>query len=459
MRSRAIVSCSRVLQRGCTVHVAESDFMDPTPKSIPRLMVSSSKDPVARVESGCAKMLQAFHERQYQHGLPGFMYQDPDVFAAELQLIHYQEWLFACHDAELKGPGAYITLQIGAHPIMIVRGTDGKLRAFHNICRHRGHKLCLKSQGKAQAGGKRFVCPYHQWSYSVDDGALLTARELTKTINRDALALKPIHLEMVKGYVFICLAAVPPSFAPVRAMKELYAEPFGLEDTKIAHQQTVIENGNWKIVWENNRECYHCAGAHPQLRRTFPSNTSGSLPTAEELAFSKRAESLGLPSAFVRADDYQYRATRLPFVNGAQSMTMDGQPAVKGVRLGRMPDENVGDVLFYHYPTTWNHWQADHVVSFRVLPISPTETEVVTTWLVPAAAEEGVHYDLRTLTEVWEVTNMQDKELVENCQIGVTSPAFTPGPYSPVNEAGVIDFIEWHEKVIRRRTSTGELGG
>ena len=94
---------------------------------------------------------------------------------------------------------------------------------------------------------------------------------------------------------------------------------------------------------------------------------------------------------------------------------------------------------------------ADHALSFRVLPISPSETEVVTSWIVPAEATEGVHYDLATLTEVWEATNQQDLALVESVQQGVSSPAFTPGPYSPVHEAGVIDFIHWYEQLVRKQ--------
>jgi len=207
-------------------------------------------------------------------------------------------------------------------------------------------------------------------------------------------------------------------------------------------------------VWENNRECYHCQGAHPQLRRSFPSNSSGSLPTAAELEFAAKAESLGLPSQFARAEDYQYRATRLAFVNGARSMTMTGSPAVTGKRLGRMPEDNVGDVLFYHYPSTWNHWMADHIISFRTLPMSPTETELITTWLVPQDAVEGTDYNLSTLTEVWEATNEQDKKLVETVQQGVSSPAFVPGPYHPSHEAGVIDFVHWYERLMQQRLAS-----
>jgi len=254
-----------------------------------------------------------------------------------------------------------------------VRGTDGALRAFHNVCRHRGFRLCTGARGKAK-GGKRLVCPYHLWTYDVNDGSLLTARELTDSLDRPSLGLRPVALEEVNGQIFVSVAASPPPFAPVREMLGHYSEPFGLADARIAHQTRVVERANWKLVWENNRECYHCVAAHPELRRSFPASSSGSLPTDEELRFSEKAEQLGLPSAFTRSDDFQFRATRLQLVNGAQSMTMDGRPAVRGERLGRMPEENVGDVLFYHYPSTWQHWLGDHALTFRTLPLSPTET-------------------------------------------------------------------------------------
>jgi len=97
---------------------------------------------------------------------------------------------------------------------------------------------------------------------------------------------------------------------------------------------------------------------------------------------------------------------------------------------------------------------ADHVVSFRMLPVSPTETELITTWLVPRDAVEGVDYNISTLTEVWESTNEQDRMLVENVQEGVSSPAFVPGPYHPTREAGVIDFVHWYANHMQRRLAS-----
>jgi Rieske 2Fe-2S family protein len=98
----------------------------------------------------------------------------------------------------------------------------------------------------------------------------------------------------------------------------------------------------------------------------------------------------------------------------------------------------------YHYPNTWNHFLADHAITFRVLPVSPTETEVTTTWLVHRGAVEGVDYDLTTLTEVWIATNDEDRQVVEENQKGILSPAYEPGPYSTIQEEGVIQFVDWY---------------
>jgi Rieske 2Fe-2S family protein len=163
---------------------------------------------------------------------------------------------------------------------------------------------------------------------------------------------------------------------------------------------------------------------------------------------------LGLPSRFVASADLQYRAMRMPLLGEARSMTMTGAPAV-GRTFGQLPPDNIGDVLLYHYPSTWNHFMADHAVTFSMLPIGPTQTQLTTTWLVPAGAKEGVDYDVDNLTSVWLATNAQDKALVERTQRGVHSPAYRPGPYSPVEEEGVVQFIDWYAASMLRRLGAG----
>jgi Rieske 2Fe-2S family protein len=113
-----------------------------------------------------------------------------------------------------------------------------------------------------------------------------------------------------------------------------------------------------------------------------------------------------------------------------------------------VPFDNAGSCLFFHYPNTWNHFLSDQVLTFRVLPISPMETEVTTTWLVHKDAQEGVDYDLKRLTEVWVHTNDEDRQIVEENQIGIKSPAYEPGPYSPAQESGVIQFVDWYSRTL-----------
>ena len=156
-----------------------------------------------------------------------------------------------------------------------------------------------------------------------------------------------------------------------------------------------------------------------------------------------RCEAAGLPAKYLISSNEQWRFVRIPFLADAVSYTMDGKAAVKK-RIGSVPFDNAGTCLYFHYPNTWNHFLSDHVLTFRVLPVSATESEVTTTWLVHKDAVEGVDYDLDRLTEVWIHTNDEDRQIVEENQIGILSPAYEPGPYSPVQESGVVQFIDWY---------------
>jgi Rieske 2Fe-2S family protein len=375
-------------------------------------------------------------------------YTDPKMHAADLTHIWYQEWIFAASAAELPKAGSYVTLQLGSYPVVIVRGNDGQVRAFHNSCRHRGSRICSKTSGQAV----KLVCPYHQWTYETD-GRLLWARDMGPDFVAADHGLKSVHCDVAAGMVFICLGKIAPDFALVKAAADRYTAPHQLGDLKVAHQSRIIENGNWKLVLENNRECYHCAGSHPSLCRTFNDDpdlvgADDSLSSPEGAAHVNRCEAAGLPSRYLISDNEQWRLVRIPFVGEAVSYTMDGKAAAP--KIPAMPFANAGSLLFFHYPNTWNHFLSDHVLNFRVIPVSATETEVVTTWLVHKDAVEGKDYDLTRLTEVWDATNDEDRRVVEENQIGISSPAYEPGPYSPKQESGVIQFVDWYVQCLSR---------
>ncbi|QDY70773.1 aromatic ring-hydroxylating oxygenase subunit alpha [Qingshengfaniella alkalisoli] len=395
-------------------------------------------------------VLAALMSRRPGFSLPQPFYTDAGFYDCDLRNIWYKDWLLTIAAPEVPKTGSFVTLQIGNAPVLIVRGADGAIRAFHNSCRHRGSRICAAERGR----NAKLTCPYHQWTYDLD-GSLVYAREMHEDIDPADFGLKPIHCETAAGIVFICLAKDAPDFAPVKAMAEKYASPHDITNLKVAATRSIVENGNWKLVMENNRECYHCAGSHPLLCRTFPDDPNligsfeGTSVTVGE-DHVRRCEAAGMPSRFYMEPNGQWRFVRIPFIGDACSYTEDGTPAVTK-RVGQVPFDNAGSLLFFHYPNTWNHMLSDSVTLFRMTPISPTATQVYTTWLVHADAEEGVDYDVDRLTRVWIQTNLEDQAVVEENQRGILSPAYEPGPYSSLQETGVIQFIDWYAATLQQR--------
>ncbi|MEO1192133.1 MAG: aromatic ring-hydroxylating dioxygenase subunit alpha [Pseudomonadota bacterium] len=395
----------------------------------------------------------ALDKRRQGYSLDQRFYTDPDFFQQDLELIWYREWLFAGHDGELARPGSFFTLKIGDYPVIVLRDRQGQVRAFHNSCRHRGSLVCTAKKGMSA----RLVCPYHQWTYDLD-GSLVFARQMGPGFDPASFGLKPVACEAVAGYIFVSLAETPRDFAPLRALMEPYLAPHRLADAKVVHESNIIERGNWKLVWENNRECYHCAGNHPELCKSFPETPTLTDLTAIDsdpdlAALWQRSEAAGLPARFRADADGQYRLMRVPLLGEAVSYTMTGKAAVRRRLSDVVPREKLGALLLYHYPTTWNHVLDDHAVTFRVTPLSATETQVTTKWLVHRDAVAGIDYDLDTLIHVWRETNDQDRRVVEDNAQGIASPAYEPGPYSPIHEGGVLQFVEWYVAFIQSALS------
>ncbi|WP_131196429.1 aromatic ring-hydroxylating oxygenase subunit alpha [Lichenihabitans psoromatis] len=396
-------------------------------------------------------MISLLKNRKVGFSLPQPFYNDPEFFKLDMENIWYKDWLFAGHDIEINEPGQWFTMQVGAYPLIIIRGRDGEIRALHNSCRHRGSIICKTEHGSS----KRLVCPYHQWSYDTD-GSLLRARHAAADFDKSGYGLKQAHCETVGGYIFVCVAQNAPDFAPFRAQALPYLAPHKLGgDVKIATQNTIVENGNWKLVWENNRECYHCAANHPELCRTFPeaptvTGVTGAMDDPIIKAHWDKCEAAGLPSTFVINPTGQFRHTRAPLIEGVESYTMSGKTAVARPLCDDVTTPQIGTMLMFHYPTTWNHVLGDHAISFRVLPIDATHTAVTTKWLVHKDAQEGVDYHLDELTAVWNATNDQDRRVVEDNQFGINSPAYEPGPYLEPDEGGVAQFVEWYTNAMDR---------
>jgi phenylpropionate dioxygenase-like ring-hydroxylating dioxygenase large terminal subunit len=372
------------------------------------------------------------------HGLPGAFYTDPEIYALDLAAIFERQWIFVCASCELRKPGSFVTVTIARSPIVVLRDRDGLIRAFFNTCRHRGSRLCDAERGHAPA----LICPYHRWTYRLD-GTLAHAKHMPPDFDVSAFPLLPVHVREVGGTVYVSLADNPPDFAPYAAALAAPLAPHRLETGKLAFEADLVEQGNWKMVMENSRECYHCATGHGELMRTFLDIYDFANPgeAAAIQAYWRKWEDAGYDARI--AEGPHFRAARLPLTGSAQSITLDGRPAVSRP-LGDAPPDAFGSLRWVHYPSTFNHCLNDYTVLVRMLPLGPEETLVTTKWLVDAEAVEGRDYDLDTLTKVWTITNDQDKALVERNQIGVRSRGYRPGPYSPSLEAGVLKFVDWY---------------
>ncbi|HEY1725092.1 MAG TPA: SRPBCC family protein [Steroidobacteraceae bacterium] len=402
-------------------------------------------------------------ERRPGYSLPAQFYRSPEIYQLDLQAIFSSQWIFVGVEPEIAAPGDLFTVDIGHDSIIVLRSDDGAVRAFHNLCRHRGARL--RPAGPGVVGN--LVCPYHQWTYSLT-GELLHCQHMGGQFERARHGLKPVHVRTLAGLIFICLADPPASgFDAMHSAMAPYIAPHDVAHTKVAYQKDIIEHGNWKLTMENNRECYHCLANHPELTVSLLEFGFGYQPSSDnhdqmqefyQLLASKHRhwESCGLPSLEIDRLEAPtgFRAVRLPMARAGESQTLD-TTAASSRKLAGFTQSDLGHLSFWTQPNSWHHFMSDHIVSFSVLPLGPERTLLRTRWLVHQDAVEGVDYDLKRLTEVWAATNDQDSALVENAQQGIASSAYQPGPYSPFAEGLVDRFCHWY---LSRLSEAQKLG-
>lgn len=408
-----------------------------------KTMDYTQSDLLASMREATVDMLQS---RARAFSLPQPFYNDARLFALDMQEIFEKEWLFAGMSCEIPAKGNFMTLEIGDNPIVIIRGGEGQVHAFHNVCRHRGSRLCTKDKGKVA----KLVCPYHQWTYELDGRLLFAGSDMGADFDLNQFGLKPVSVRTAGGFMFINLSENPPAIDDFLVTLEHYLEPYQMDNVKVAVESSIVEQANWKLVIENNRECYHCNGSHPELLNSLIEFDDTEDPRAtdkyKDLVFRKQTDWNGeqVPWQLKRFGK-RNRLTRTPLLDGVVSMTMDGKPACQKL-MGRLTSPDMGSLRILHLPNSWNHFMGDHAVVFRVLPLGPQQTVVTTKWLVHKDAVEGVDYDTENMRRVWDATNDQDRQLAEENQRGINSKAYQPGPYSETYEFGVIDFIDWYSE-------------
>ena len=372
--------------------------------------------------------------------LPQALYVSDEAYAFDSQVMLKSVWLYACTVAHVKKPGDYFVFELGTNSVIILRGRDGVIRAFYNTCTHRGSELCAAQRGSMA----RVMCPYHFWTFGLD-GQLIAARDMPEAFDKSAHNLRPVALENIAGLLFVCLSDNPPPIDRAKADITAQAGVFDLERMKVAVQDDFIEHANWKLVMENNRECYHCNSNHPELLRSLDGNGFGKgLPEdgdADDAAAIEAGrahwQELGLNPELVEfPDNWWHRVARLPLAHGAVSQTIDGQPACKKL-IGPFTQPEPTSLSVWTQPNSWHHFCCDHVVTFSLTPLAADRTMLRTSWLVHEDAVEGIDYDIEHLTGVWRATNMQDSHLAHINHQGIATDGYRQGMYS--NEEKLVD--------------------
>jgi Rieske 2Fe-2S family protein len=410
-------------------------------------------------QSLSARATDLLEKCQSGSALPGEFYSDTEIYQLDLDRVWRRGWLFAGHSCEVPEPGDYFTLWVDTDSVIVIRSTDRRIRAFHNVCRHRGSLICPEESGHAQ----RLVCPYHQWTYGTD-GKLLACRGMPDDLDKAELGLHPVHTREIDGLIYISLAAAPAAFEPAESLLAPLLKPQGLGTAKVAKAVDYRIAANWKLVWENNRECYHCNANHPQyikanfdhynaddstehIRQRMETQVRRSEAkwAASGLAVSHKETGM---TKFPDAErNIWFSANRTALGEGWVSESMNGRQI--STLMGDYADADVGTLRVRTLPNFWNHSSCDHAVSTRLLPAGPQSTLARVTWLVHKNAVEGRDYKLEELMPFWQLTSEQDWEICRNQQRGVNSSAYTPGPYSATKEYNVDAFVQWYLKMMR----------
>jgi glycine betaine catabolism A len=341
---------------------------------------------------------------QGQHTLPGFYFASDEIFQEERERIFRQRWLAAGHVSRIAAPGSYFLFELDHHSVIVLRATEGTVRAFHNLCRHRGSRLCLEAKGEL---GRSIQCPYHAWTYGLD-GHLRAAPHMDEVAGFDKgqHGLLPAYVEERDGMLFVNLADSPKPFDEALPEYTGKFERWQLKDLVSVHQSVYEVEANWKLFFHNYSECYHCPAVHPHLNKLTPyRNSENDLDNGPLLG-----------GPMWMADPHG-------------SMTMHGGRCA--VPFPGLTDEEKARVYYYTvFPSMFLSYHPDYVLVHRAIPLATTKTRILCDWYFHPEAVAAPGFDPTPAIEFWDLTNRQDWDLCANTQKGVSSPAYVPGPYS-----------------------------
>jgi phenylpropionate dioxygenase-like ring-hydroxylating dioxygenase large terminal subunit len=326
----------------------------------------------------------------------------PEIFAKEQEKIFSKQWVLVGHQSQIAKAGDYFTIEVAGESLIIVRDKRGAIHGFYNVCRHRGSRLIENKHGQSAV----IQCPYHAWTYALD-GRLVGAPHMDEVLAFDKAdySLHAVNIALWDGFIFVNLADSPAPLAEWFAPLAGKFSPWNLATLRSAKRIEYDVRANWKLMFQNYSECYHCLGVHPELSKISP------------------------------YDSAENDLTEGPFLGGFmriandKSLTMSGNACA--LPVGNFGDEDFRFVFYYSiFPNMLLSLHPDYVMVHRLEPQSQDRTLIFCDWFFNPEAFKRSDFDPEDAVEFWDMVNKQDWHVCELSQRGISSRAYEPGPYS-----------------------------
>lgn len=336
--------------------------------------------------------------------LPARAYTDTAWFALEMDRVFAQMWIAAGREAQLEQNGAFLRRDVAGASVLIVRSSEDSIRAFHNVCRHRGTRLCTESDGLFRGS---IQCPYHAWTYGLD-GRLVAAPQMDEVagFDRADYPLREVACETWDGHIFINLSDSPsPLAAQLGELPQRFAA-WQMRDLQLARRIEYDVAANWKLIVQNYNECLHCPVIHPLLNRMHHYLGAENVPTAEH-----------------------YCGGAMGFKDGIETLSTDGKR-----RRDFLPGLAGRDRSLVHYFAIYPNFlltlHPDYMTTVTIWPQHCGRTKLIAEWHFHPDEIAKPDFVFEDAVEFWDRTNREDWVISEQSYLGISSRGYAPGPYS-----------------------------
>ncbi|MFZ4485271.1 MAG: aromatic ring-hydroxylating oxygenase subunit alpha [Candidatus Nanopelagicales bacterium] len=345
-------------------------------------------------------------------------------YRREVEHFFSRGWLYLCHHSEIPAAGDFLSLELAERRIFVVRTRDGGVAAHYNVCPHRGSELVTSDSGNC---GRTISCPYHGWAFG-HQGEFIGAPYRPDGLVGSQWGLRTLQTDVWNGMVFVSFSRVPIGAVEIQ-LAGVDLEQWQLGAAKVVSKTEYVVEANWKVLWENGLECYHCGLNHPELAKVVNIVRDGPQPN------------------HLSQGEFDYRPT-FPLLPHAKSATLDGEYGCSRL-LGGIDAAPTGmGFLQWHTSIFEVVLSPDNAHIMTYLPLSPSRSLVRMAMLVHHDAREGIDFEQDRLNGLQQTVRKQDDVVCERVQRGLESGAYASGPYNPAYEFMNQNFVRLYREVM-----------